>query len=895
MKKKSAKSKTLPESGIIISIEEANALTTWIPDSKKKCDVCGREKVYYIKTSTVDTVCKTCCEAAIEKELIDSNAAEWPSRKITKALSPSGLIVERLAVLTHMESIQHKLDLRELLINNLGFVSSHPLSHNVRQMAFNACGSYHHEQAMFKSLAKTFQYVNWQQQVNVAKLCFSFSPEDTRSIMKCTEAATSSSPSARIHMAQVVGLVDAPWAKKIWDNLCRDANPLVRETCQDISRQHRKKIPPVSPFQRTPEFMLPKTASRSKTEKVVFSDFEKSLNNAFNFRQLQYKKVHTQYLKDLLELMDPDTIGDKAFKLMSGNTQAGFIKSVAAVLCDKMLFETLLKKLPAEVGILIYRCTWENQFFATKTELADLTTHSRKDKEAPIPETLFSLIGEPFSSKANWDVEVYQNPGFFLFQVGRLWHEGHSSYGYKFSMKQLIRDKLKRIIPMPASYHVTSLEMINANKYITHRHKDIFDRISTLAAYIVQDQLEFTKNGKKIKVNSLKKMADMCRIDEYYPAGPAQQRHLKTQLLADFFISGTSWNDEETEGDLAASLKKRIQLFLNFEGYQTFRCRDLLSHIKRQQEEYDEDDDESDIRLSFQAALQMLSPEGWVSVDNLAQALRYRGFHLSPFTFSYERQRLQLDVANEYFQKEWKDPYTSFLGRNTHLERVDEFDAVEIPLIKALLFLFGALDVVELAYTEPRNDRIYKPDSSYLTVYDGLSYVRLTDFGAYVLGLKASYAVSVEKKSAEIIIGEGRLMLSIIGEDPVKQLALETVGQQITRSSYMVDYHSFLRGCTTQHDVENRIKYFRSHIAEKPPAIWEGFFQSVLTRMEPLKAVEEMLIFKVQPDRELISHLTTDPVLKQHVMKAEDYHLLIPKKAYAKVKKALKQLGYFHS
>jgi hypothetical protein len=129
----------------------------------------------------------------------------------------------------------------------------------------------------------------------------------------------------------------------------------------------------------------------------------------------------------------------------------------------------------------------------------------------------------------------------------------------------------------------------------------------------------------------------------------------------------------------------------------------------------------------------------------------------------------------------------------------------------------------------------------------------------------------------------------------VRRLALDTVGKRMTSSSYLVDYESFLRGCSTPHDVENRITYFRSHILEKPPALWESFFQSVLARMEPLKEVNDMRIFKITPDQALIKHLTTDPVLKKHVIKAENYHVMVKAKAYVKVKKVLRELGYFQT
>ncbi len=147
--------------------------------------------------------------------------------------------------------------------------------------------------------------------------------------------------------------------------------------------------------------------------------------------------------------------------------------------------------------------------------------------------------------------------------------------------------------------------------------------------------------------------------------------------------------------------------------------------------------------------------------------------------------------------------------------------------------------MVSLAYSEPRNDSYCLTDKPYLSIYDGLTYVRLTDFGAFVLNKEKSFSVDIEKQTAEIILDETRTLLSLFGEDPVKRLALESVGKRITSSSYLVDYQSFLKDCSNLNEVQNRIDYFKTHISRNPPEIWETFFQSVLARMDPLKIVEK--------------------------------------------------------
>ncbi|HKL82096.1 MAG TPA: hypothetical protein VJ879_06230, partial [Desulfobacter sp.] len=121
------------------------------------------------------------------------------------------------------------------------------------------------------------------------------------------------------------------------------------------------------------------------------------------------------------------------------------------------------------------------------------------------------------------------------------------------------------------------------------------------------------------------------------------------------------------------------------------------------------------------------------------------------------------------------------------------------------------------------------------------------------------------------------------------------VGQKITNSSYMVSYASFLKECSTRKDVENKIQFFRDNIIAEPPRIWESFFNEVLARMEPLEQMPAMSVFRVKPDRELLTLLTRDNILKKYVIRAENHHIIVKTSDVSKVKKRLALFGFFIS
>ncbi len=261
------------------------------------------------------------------------------------------------------------------------------------------------------------------------------------------------------------------------------------------------------------------------------------------------------------------------------------------------------------------------------------------------------------------------------------------------------------------------------------------------------------------------------------------------------------------------------------------------------------------------------------------------GIDFNPFSKAYEFTSLYISRNLPNYSR--RD--------NVYLQKLPTIDILTLPYIKAMMFLMGALGIVELGYSMPENNIFRQYNKPWLTFYDGLKYVRLTGFGSYVIDRKKHFSHDITTQSAEIGINEHKTMLSIFGNDPVKQMALEAVGQQITNSSYMVSYQSFLKDCSTHKDVENKIKFFRDNIIAEPPRIWEVFFNQVLARMNPLEQVPAISVFKVKSDRELLALLTRDNILKKYVIRAENHHIIVKTSDFSKVKKRLALLGFFIS
>ena len=181
----------------------------------------------------------------------------------------------------------------------------------------------------------------------------------------------------------------------------------------------------------------------------------------------------------------------------------------------------------------------------------------------------------------------------------------------------------------------------------------------------------------------------------------------------------------------------------------------------------------------------------------------------------------------------------------------------------------------------------------YLSVFDGLQYIRLTPLGAFIAGLTKDYAFKGETESANLVLDDKRLLITLDGKDRLKAMVLGQLADKISENCYKVTCGSFLKACDTQEDIEGKIRLFRKQVSAKPPRIWEDFLNDILNKIDPLIPEPDLSVFRLKEHPELIELMARDEVLQKYILKAEGYHVLIPAKNLYKVKKRLEAFGYF--
>ncbi len=291
-------------------------------------------------------------------------------------------------------------------------------------------------------------------------------------------------------------------------------------------------------------------------------------------------------------------------------------------------------------------------------------------------------------------------------------------------------------------------------------------------------------------------------------------------------------------------------------------------------------------RMAVQELLGQLVVDKWVGIGNIYRYFNSKGTMPQPV-------KLSMYMGDVYFSTRVDRSYRVSVER-VDIDDTNEGEALFHPYLKLVMFVLNTLGVVDIAYTEPKNNIFQDKNNPWLSVYDGIKEVSLTPLGAWLLGKSDTYEGFTKKASVEVVLDDKRLIVTVIGNDPVVDLTLTRMSHPLGSGSFIVSSDIFLQDCRSAGDIKDKINNFKTNICKKPPQIWEDFFTSLLQKIDPLEYQQEvMLLFKLDPsNKDLISLLFTDPYLKWNIMKVEDYHILIRESSYKAVKKRLAEHGY---
>ncbi|RDC65633.1 hypothetical protein [Adhaeribacter pallidiroseus] len=457
------------------------------------------------------------------------------------------------------------------------------------------------------------------------------------------------------------------------------------------------------------------------------------------------------------------------------------------------------------------------------------------------------------------------------------WYSGRNfknetSYLHFLYFPRPLNARLKKFTPVPFGFDLIAISLPESpGLQVYTNHDSLFSELPVALSYVQQGKLSISESGL-LNVASVSKMRKYCGIKEFYPDnGDKYAASIRTRFIAEMVLA-LNRKGFTTYDDSVAFLKQGFQLYEKAQ----FSSATVLFHLKG----INKADTNPVVNQTLFSLLQQLPLGQWVAADNLLNYALYRELPL-------ELIRDYVAHNNVYFESD--DTYgktKKYLYRPYYRTLLTE------PLLRGTFYLFATFGLVDLAYGLPANPAAEKFKKKHISVFDGLQAVRLTALGAYLCGLTQTYEAPVTPHE-KILLDEQHLFISYTGTNKPLLTILEKVARKAGEHLFKVDYETLLGDCNTSLEVTAKLNMFKQLLSATPPLIWQEFFAAIQERNVALPALNaNYQLFELPSNKELIRLVASDAFLKKHIIKAEMYHVIIPKTSISKVKNYLKKFGF---
>lgn len=381
----------------------------------------------------------------------------------------------------------------------------------------------------------------------------------------------------------------------------------------------------------------------------------------------------------------------------------------------------------------------------------------------------------------------------------------------------------------------------------------------------------------------LRKALDKARINNFN-LNEKSTKYYEETLRSYYLIITYLLTCERTYDHVinSASPLQLIQLCVKYVFDHTSKfCELFLPHITCIDRDYDYSHRNTNrLMRSFERSLLTLKSSMWVSIEQVLYQTRCFFDNKTYVSILIQEPTSYYNIGFKLHDKNADEPikYDEIITRVTYQS------------IKSVLLAMASWGIIEIAYDPTTTGN----GPSYLT--DALRYVRLTNLGKYVLGEAKSYQLpaTMVNTCKDFELNADRLLIKVLNPNSKGNFALGKIATPITSQLYRTDFSVFLKECNTKDDIVKNINLFKKYIANEPPQIWAGFFNAMLERSNALKKVRTSYITRSidAKDKELQDIIMHDPKLKQYILRAEGYVVLIEQAHLNDVNNILKTYGY---
>ena len=585
------------------------------------------------------------------------------------------------------------------------------------------------------------------------------------------------------------------------------------------------------------------------------NDFVERLENQLNGDTL-YEILYNPMREFLLKNTEKEWNGISAQTILQNTnlkqkpSKAIMINGISRFFSNSDAAKYFYHSLPEEDRKIIEKATWHS--FLTYKDLNEI--YGKAVVYVQVSEQRyghsFNLIQDKALNK--WRTLIHYHNSWY----GNSPEEYLEGCNLTLTFPLMLREIYTTFLPKPKGYY---LEVAEAPGKLTifNAEQDIFKELPTIVAYYKQGNIRYTQKGYP-NAASGRKMNKALQLKSFPDEG---EIGLRAMLIAGLFA-----DDFKIESNYASPLAILKKLFeRDFRLHPTAPY--LLIHLKGIN-----NFQSGDFRETTSSILAIFKqmPAGWITFENLQLYASTHFIELMPIYSFYDASRLIV-----------KD----FVGEEISINGNNYKHYGSIPNLAGHVYLLAAFGLMELSI-DTDAAQIY-------SYYDGLRAFRLTDLGAYLLGLKEEYSLPEISDQTKFSFDESSPIIRIEGNVILADTMLSNYAEKVSENRYQLNPGNFLKDCKTETDLKNKITLFKQTIVQHLPVFWEDYLDQLVQNCNLITRKNKFHIYELSPEnKELHRLIAQDPVLRSIIIKAEKFHILIKESHKDLFSNRMKELGY---
>jgi hypothetical protein len=440
---------------------------------------------------------------------------------------------------------------------------------------------------------------------------------------------------------------------------------------------------------------------------------------------------------------------------------------------------------------------------------------------------------------------------------------------------------LKFLLPVPDDFEIVEIKEPKPTKYEYDNEAGVLNFISIIDQMLQTNLIQFGKNNEKPLAKTLSTLKPSTTSKEFFT-----QKGLDL-LATDMLTRSFCFYKWDTKSKFNAKPWDTLSDFIinQFNDNLPYSIsRIFASHLKKVTFGNGYYHHQKEMFELIKIILDHLPETGWCSVENIINFCKYSDFRFD-FESGWKTDQYYMVINSEY---KWNN--------KLHCNSNNYYALFFEPIVKAVFFYLGALGVVQLKYDDPVSpyQEIKAKDKPYISIWDGLKYIKVTNLGNYVLGFTNSYEAKVEMPDkTNIIFDQFKPIITLNEKDKISLAKIEPYVDTFSTNKYILSHTKIFQNCVNYKALELKIDNFYKTIDPSPPKVFKDYFNSIKQKANLLKKDSKQVVIKLENNQELLNFFITNKKLSSLIIKASGYRIIVNKDDIAKVTKILKENGFF--